>query len=280
MYYNRNNNNRNNNRNNYIHNNYIHNNYKQMSEDSNVTTLIDENVETLESVVSDKSTSTDLVCVNKGWTEEQESIVKGWTDIATCYRYLHDYTEKNFNTKKLAIMIPAVILSTVGGASSIMVQTLLSTTGINTSYINITYINVILGLAALLAGLLTVLGNTLGYAALEQSHSSASLYWGKFQHVILIELELKPSKRTKSSHFLRSCRADLNRLIERTPEIPDAAFATIEKQVANNTELNTPNFRKAFEQARIYESSETRMNLAIESAKLLMNKPPATKNKN
>jgi len=177
----------------------------------------------------------------------------------------------------LAIMIPAVILSTIGGTSGIVVQAFLSkTTNIDESYTNSVYINVALGVAALLAGLLTVIGNTLGYAGLEQSHGTASLNWGSFQHVISIEMELKPSERTKSSRFLRSCRADLNRLIERTPEIPDSAFAKIEEQVTADATLNTPNFRKAFEEARIYQSSEPQMNLAIESAKALLNKaqPP------
>ena len=243
-----------------------------MVEDSNVTTLLDTNVETLEAIVGDKSTSTDLVS-NNGWTAEHESIVKGWTDIAACYRYLHDYTEKRCNKKKLAIMIPAVILSTIGGTSGIVVQTFLSKTSIDESYTNSVYINVALGIAALLAGILTVIGNNLGYAGLEQSHGTASLNWGSFQHLISIEMDMKPSERTKSSRFLRSCRADLNRLIERTPEIPDSAFATIEQQVTADAVLNTPNFRKAFEQARIYESSETQMKLAIESAKALLDKP-------
>jgi len=247
-----------------------------MAKDGNVTTLLDTGVETLEALISDKSTCTDLVLPNNGWTGEQEEIVNRWNDIAMCYRYLHDDTEKSFNTKKLAIMIPSVILSTIGGTSGILVQILLSMSGIDVSYINNTYINVVIGVAALFAGILTVIGNTLGYAGLEQSHGTASLNWGSFQHLISIEMELKPSERTKSSRFLRSCRADLNRLIERTPEIPDSAFAKIEKQVTADAKLNTPNFRKAFEEARIYQSSEPQMNLAIESAKTLLNKasPP------
>jgi hypothetical protein len=248
-----------------------------MAKDGNVTTLLDTDVETLEAVIGDKSTCTDIVLPNNGWTEEQEAIINKWNDIATCYRYLHDYTEKSFNTKKLAIMIPSVILSTIGGTSSILVQAFLSkTTNIDESYTNSLYINVALGIAALLAGILTVIGNTLGYAGLEQSHGTASLNWGSFQHLISIEMELKPSERTKSSRFLRSCRADLNRLIERTPEIPDSAFSKIEEQVRADATLNTPNFRKAFEEARIYQSSEPQMNLAIESAKALLNKaqPP------
>jgi hypothetical protein len=244
-----------------------------MAKDGNVTTLLDTGVETLEAVIGDKSTCTDIVLPNNGWTEEQEAIINKWNDIATCYRYLHDYTEKSFNTKKLAIMIPSVILSTIGGTSGIVVQAFLSKTNIDESYNNSLYINVALGVAALLAGLLTVIGNTLGYAGLEQSHGTASLNWGSFQHLISIEMELKPSERTKSSRFLRSCRADLNRLIERTPEIPDSAFAKIEEQFT----AVAPNFRKAFEEARIYQSSEPQMNLAIESAKALLNKAPPSK---
>ena len=151
---------------------------------------------------------------------------------------------------------------------------------LNNIYIDQNIINVSLGAAGLLSGILTVIGNNLGYAELVQSHATASLNWGSFQHLINIETNLTRSERTKSSQFLRSCRADLNRLIERTPEIPDSAFATIEKQISIDSVLNTANFRKAFDNARIYASSETQMKLAIESAKALLNKPVVNENKN
>ena len=221
------------------------------------------NVEMLIGATIDSS----IVSENNDWTSELETIVKGWIDIATCYRYLHDATTKNFNTKKLAITIPTVILSTISGASSIFIQKILSSANINTNYINI-----VIGIATFFAGLLTVLGNNLGYAGLEQAHSTASLNWGTFKRVLSLELDMIPSARTTALNFMKSRRAELNKLIEQTPEIPYNVFDTIEQHIETIVVLNTDNLRTVFENVRKYESSDTHMNLMIESTETLVNK--------
>jgi hypothetical protein len=34
-----------------------------------------------------------------GWTKEQERLMSEWSDIAMCYRWLHDRAEKYYNSK-------------------------------------------------------------------------------------------------------------------------------------------------------------------------------------
>ena len=34
-----------------------------------------------------------------GWTKEQERLMAEWSDIAMCYRWLHDRAEKHYSSK-------------------------------------------------------------------------------------------------------------------------------------------------------------------------------------
>lgn len=59
-----------------------------------------------------------------GWTKEQEKLMADWSDIASCYRWLHDQSEKVFHMKKLMVNIPVIILSTLGGTANFAAQSL------------------------------------------------------------------------------------------------------------------------------------------------------------
>jgi len=62
-----------------------------------------------------------------GWTKEQERLMAEWSDIALCYRWLHDRSEKHFHSKTIWINLPVIILSTLGGTASFGVQSIFST---------------------------------------------------------------------------------------------------------------------------------------------------------
>ena len=45
------------------------------------------------------------------WSREQEVLISEWSDLAMCYRWLHDKSEKFFHSKNRWINIPVIILS-------------------------------------------------------------------------------------------------------------------------------------------------------------------------
>lgn len=59
-----------------------------------------------------------------GWSKEQERLMSEWSDIASCYRWLHDTSEKVYHTKTLWINLPVIILSTLGGTANFGIQSL------------------------------------------------------------------------------------------------------------------------------------------------------------
>jgi hypothetical protein len=202
-----------------------------------------------------------------GWSKEQEHLMAEWSDLAMCYRWLADKSEKFYHSKNLWISLPVIILSTLGGTANFGVQSLFSD---DTSK---KYASFVIGGISLVAGLLTTIGNYLRYAQLEESHRVASIAWGKFQRLIAVELAMKPDDRMDSLDFLKICRADLDRLIEQSPPIPQESITLFEHDFGSIKDLKKPDICGSLEHTRVFESSETRLKqVATEAALLLRHK--------
>jgi hypothetical protein len=202
-----------------------------------------------------------------GWTKEQERLMAEWSDIALCYRWLHDRSEKHFHSKTIWINLPVIILSTLGGTASFGVQSIFSTDSSKQ------LASFVIGGISLTAGLLTTIGNYLRYAQLEESNRVASIAWGKFQRLIAVEIALHPNERIDSLDFLKICRADLDRLIEQSPPIPTECIQMFELQFGHIKDLKKPDICGALEHTHIFESSEERLKqVAVDAALLLKHK--------
>lgn len=109
-----------------------------------------------------------------GWSREQERLMAEWSDIAICYRWLHDRSDKIYHIKTLMVSLPVIILSTVSGFSNIGVQAIIESSEAKK------YASFAIAAISLAAGLLTTIGDRLRYAQLEESHRVAAIAWGKF----------------------------------------------------------------------------------------------------
>jgi hypothetical protein len=203
-----------------------------------------------------------------GWTPEQERLMADWSDIASCYRWLHDQSEKVFHMKNLLVNIPVIILSTLGGTANFAAQSLFEDDENGKKYASFA-----IGGISIFAGMLTTIGNYLRYAQLEESHRVASITWGKFQRLLAVELSLNPNDRMDSLDFLKICRAELDRLIEQSPPIPKDIIHRFEGKFGTIKDLKRPDICGALEHTSVFQSSETRLkNMAAEAALMLRRK--------
>lgn len=203
-----------------------------------------------------------------GWTGEQERLMADWSDIASCYRWLHDQSEKVFHIKNLMVNIPVIILSTLGGTANFAAQSLFEDDENGKKYASFA-----IGGISIFAGMLTTIGNYLRYAQLEESHRVASITWGKFQRLLAVELSLNPNDRMDSLDFLKICRAELDRLIEQSPPIPKDIINRFEKRFGTIKDLKRPDVCGALEHTSVFQSSETRLkNMAADAALMLRRK--------
>lgn len=202
-----------------------------------------------------------------GWTDEQERLMAEWSDLAMCYRWLHDKSEKFYHDRNLRITLPVIILTTLGGTANFGIQSLFSSDSAKQTA------SFAIGGISLIAGLMTTIGNYLRYAQSEEANRVASIAWGKFQRLIAVELALKPDDRMDSLDFLKICRSDLDRLIEQSPPIPEMVIMLFKKDFDTIPNLKKPDVCGALEHTRVFESSDTRLKqIAAEAALMLQHK--------
>jgi hypothetical protein len=186
-----------------------------------------------------------------GWTKEQEKLMADWSDIASCYRWLHDQSEKVFHMKNLLVNIPVIILSTLGGTANFAAQSLFEDDENGKKYASFA-----IGGISIFAGMLTTIGNYLRYAQLEESHRVAGITWGKFQRLLAVELALNPNDRMDSLDFLKICRAELDRLIEQSPATPTKIVREFEKKFGKMEEIEKPEICGDIDHTKIYRDNE------------------------
>jgi hypothetical protein len=207
-----------------------------------------------------------------GWTREQERLMSEWSDIAICYRWLHDKSDKTFHVKTLMISLPVIFLSTLSGFSNIGVQAILESDTAKK------YASFVIAAVSLFAGLLTTVGDRLRYAQMEESHRVAGIAWGKFQRLIAVELALQPDERMDALDFLKICRADLDRLIEQSPPIPKESISIFETRFGHIKDLKKPDVCGALEHTTVFQSSESRLKQMAVDASLMLRRKRQTLN--
>jgi hypothetical protein len=208
---------------------------------------------------------------NNGWSREQEELMAGWADIAACYRWMHDKCEKKMNVSNLWMTVPVIVLSTLSGSASFILNSVVGDNPTGQKYAQIG-----IGSISIFTGILTTLGNFFRYAQSSEANRVAGIAWGKFQRQIAVELALHPNERIECSDFLTMCRAELDRLIEQSPPIPDYIVVEFEKEFENVPVLKRPDIAHGVEHTMIYKNNDSRLKQLVVDAAVLMKQKKKT----
>lgn len=161
------------------------------------------------------------------WHNQQELILKQWSEIGASYRYLHDRSFLKFNSQNMGFAIPVIVISTVTGTANFAQGSFPVSAQ--------PYVPAIIGFFNLLAGLLTTVAQFLRVSELLEGHRAASIAYSKFSRNIAIELSLPVSQRSMSGlDFINYCRTELDRLIEQSPGIPEYIVKKFGKRFENH----------------------------------------------
>ena len=157
------------------------------------------------------------------WHQQQELILKRWSEIGSSYRYLHDKSFKKFNTQNMWFALPVIVISTVTGTANFAQGSFPEAWK--------EFVPLGIGFLNLSAGLITTVGQFLRVSELLEGHRAASLAYSKFARNISVELSLPVKERTDDgSIFITNCRVELDRLIEQSPDIPEDIISSFVKR--------------------------------------------------
>ena len=200
-----------------------------------------------------------------GWTRELENLFAEWADKASCYRWMHEKTGRMYQSRDQGFMFPIIILSTVGGAANFAMNSISNDATIQK------YIQLGLGGLSIATGILTTIANRLGYASSSEAHRGASISWGKFGRLIVIELSLHPDERMDAFAFMKMFRVELDRLIEQSPTIPEAIINNFVYEFKEEIDLKKPDITGDLEHTKVFSDSGTRLKKMAEDAALTLN---------
>ena len=202
---------------------------------------------------------------NNGWTKEIEELMANWADVATCYRWLHDRTEKMFSAINSSFTIPLIALTTLTGSANIAIGSIIGEDKEAQKWANLA-----IGGISILTGIFTTIANRFKFEARSESSRVAGMSWGKFQRLIAVELSLHPRERMDSIDFLKLCRNELDRLIEQTPPVPDRIIRQFEKKFGHIPNLKKPDICDHIEHTYVYQDKEARMKEVATNATLML----------
>ena len=146
------------------------------------------------------------------WSPEIEELLSEWGEVAICFSYLHNYSQRKYKKKYQHLQIPIIVLSTLTGVGNFAVD----------SYIPVDYqhgFTAVVGGFNIFCGILGTLGSFLKYAETFEGHRISALAWSKLGRAIEIELSLHDKKRKPCRDFLKVCRAEYDNLLESSPNI-------------------------------------------------------------
>ena len=178
------------------------------------------------------------------WSFEHDELLSNWADHASCYTWMHDATQRKFKNINMYLGIPVIILSTVSGTANFGISTIFPA-GFN-------YGNAIIGTLSLITGVISTVSNFLGYAQAEEAHRISSIQWSKFKRTIETELSLHPDERENPGDFIKHNKAELDRLMEQSPIIPQEIVERFIKTFRKVKNVKMPEICNKLEPTTIY----------------------------
>jgi hypothetical protein len=178
------------------------------------------------------------------WSFEHDELLSNWGDHASCYTWMHDATQRKFSRINMWLGVPVIILSTISGTANFGISTIFP--------VGFNYGNAIIGTLSLITGVISTVSNFLGYAQAEEAHRISSIQWSKFKRTIETELSLHPNEREPPGDFIKHNKAELDRLMEQSPIIPQDVvnkFITTFRKIKN---VKMPEICNKLEPTTIY----------------------------
>ena len=159
-----------------------------------------------------------------GWNEEEENILKGWADQATCYNWLHNKSHENYFRVNALFTIPVIIISTVAGAANFAINQIADAS-------TKTYAMMAIGTVNILGGIISTIAQFLRIAEINEGHRVATIAWDKFARNIKTQLAKNPIDRRPAAEVIKVYKEEFDRLVETSPKIKNDVvdeFAKIE----------------------------------------------------
>ena len=182
------------------------------------------------------------------WKEEDENLLKQWSDKAQCYQWLHNKGREIYQKKNTWFSIPVIIISTLTGTANFAQDRFSEDAK--------PFVAIAIGSLSIIAGIISTIYQFLKISEINEGHRIAVLSWGKFHRNLETELTRHPLDRMKPNELLNLSKEEFNRLIEISPPIDKGILKLFNSRFKNNNELSKPVIGNSINSINIYRMSE------------------------
>lgn len=196
---------------------------------------------------SESQTSTEIAAT---WNTAHENLLAAIGDRANCYRWMHSKCQHQWETVNFYLTIPSIIMSTLVGSATIGLPSLVS------DPIGAKWATTGLGVLTLSTGILTSVNQYMKSSQMAESNRAAMSAYGKLHRIISTELALRRDQRLDALAFLKTVRAELDRLQDTSPGIQDSVIQLFREEFKNNAELEKPEIAGDLDHVQINRTSK------------------------
>jgi hypothetical protein len=155
------------------------------------------------------------------WNDQIEELFRQTAEKSNALSMLHSSATQKFQRINTALNIPVIILSTIVGATS------MSSTVIFGGW---EYGSVIIGVISLFSGILKTVDSYFNFGQLLERHRVTSISYKKLYKILSFELSLPRHQRTNLKTFMKFIKAEMDRLLEQSPELPTDIIDSFNKK--------------------------------------------------
>lgn len=159
----------------------------------------------------------------KKWSKNEQKLLIKWADHATCLKWMHSQSYKQYLCRNAWLSIPVIIISTATGTANF------AQLGIDAE--NNSTVSMIIGAFNILAAIITTIMQFLKVSQLLEGHRIAYISWDKFARKIKVDLTKETHTEIDKLVKFTAYREEYDRLTEISPEISNIVIRNFNRMV-------------------------------------------------
>lgn len=196
---------------------------------------------------AESETSTEIA---ESWNTAQEDLLCAIADRSNCYRWMHAKCQTVYDRYNFWLTIPSISIGTVAGSATIGLP------GITGDPETARVLTVLMGVMTLSASVFTSINQYMRSSQYAESHRISAVAHGKVHRLISSELSLRRDQRINASEFIKSVRAEQDRLQDTSPIILDSVIKQFNLTFVSRTDLEKPEVAGDLDHVQVNRSSK------------------------
>ena len=182
------------------------------------------------------------------WKEEEEKIIKQWSDKALCYQWMHSRCREIYQKKNAWFTIPVIIISTITGTANFAQDRFSDDIK--------QYVVMGIGTLSIIAGIVTTIYQFLQISELNEGYRAAAISWNKFHNTLKILISRHPLDRIPPIHAIKLYKDEYEHLCEISPPIVKTVLKQFNSKFKKNLDLTKPEICSNLTSTSIFEITD------------------------